>query len=144
MALTGAETSVVCRSSLASALEALAEDRFDLLILDVNLPDGSGLETGANDYITKPFSLAVLRARVNAQLRRGAGHPHSGFELPCRLALFRSGAPAAGMRHKGKHKSHPQANTACGWLFYCLGIFVCSHFSDSVVSLSFNKAYGHA
>lgn len=74
---------------------------FDLLILDVNLPDGSGLslleevkgrvpvilltandletdivaglELGAEDYITKPFSLAVLRARVNAQLRRGKG-----------------------------------------------------------------------
>ena len=74
---------------------------FDLLILDINLPDGSGLEllrtlrqngnstpailltandleldevtgleAGADDYITKPFSLAVLRARVNAQLRR--------------------------------------------------------------------------
>lgn len=27
-------------------------------------------ESGADDYITKPFSLAVLRARVNAQLRR--------------------------------------------------------------------------
>ena len=31
-----------------------------------------GLESGADDYVTKPFSLAVLRARVNAQLRRGA------------------------------------------------------------------------
>lgn len=101
MALTGPETSVVCRSSLAKARETLAEDRFDLLILDVNLPDGSGLdllrqiraggdttpvilptandleldevtglEAGADDYITKPFTLAVLRARVNAQLRR--------------------------------------------------------------------------
>lgn len=101
MALTGPETSVVCRTSLASAREALEEDRFDLLILDVNLPDGNGLdllrqvraegdatpvilltandleldevtglEAGADDYITKPFSLAVLRARVNAQLRR--------------------------------------------------------------------------
>ena len=29
-----------------------------------------GLESGADDYITKPFSLAILRARVNAQLRR--------------------------------------------------------------------------
>lgn len=71
----------------------------DLLILDINLPDGSGLELlreirkdsnvkiilltvndletdivtglemGADDYITKPFSLAVLRARVNTQLK---------------------------------------------------------------------------
>lgn len=30
-----------------------------------------GLELGADDYITKPFPLAVLRARANAQLRRG-------------------------------------------------------------------------
>ena len=30
----------------------------------------SGLEKGADDYITKPFSLAILRARVATQLRR--------------------------------------------------------------------------
>lgn len=80
--------------------EKLFDDSIDLIILDVNLPDGSGLdfcrrireislvpiifltandmeidivsglESGADDYITKPFSLAVLRARVNAVLRR--------------------------------------------------------------------------
>lgn len=44
MALTEPEVSVACRPSLAKAREALAEDRFDLLILDVNLPDGSGLD----------------------------------------------------------------------------------------------------
>ena len=81
-----------------------AESKFnsdiELIILDINLPDGSGidfcksiraysgvpiimltandmeidivtgLESGADDYITKPFSLAVLRARVNAVTRR--------------------------------------------------------------------------
>lgn len=72
-----------------------------LIILDVNLPDGSGydylkwvrersripvlvltandlemdevigLTLGADDYVTKPFSLAVLRARIQVLLRRG-------------------------------------------------------------------------
>lgn len=85
--------------SLNEAASFLENNTFDLLILDINLPDGDGrdflrelrktnyintiiltandleidivvgLETGANDYITKPFSLAVLRARVNNQLR---------------------------------------------------------------------------
>ena len=89
----------LCRT-LAQAQQALeGEGPFALAILDVNLPDGSGLtfleggrlpvilltandwetdivaglELGAEDYITKPFSLAVLRARVNAQLRRSSG-----------------------------------------------------------------------
>ena len=91
----------LCRT-LAQARQTLAaEGPFALAILDVNLPDGSGLtfleevrgrlpvllltandletdivaglELGADDYITKPFSLAVLRARVNAQLRRSGG-----------------------------------------------------------------------
>ena len=40
----------------------------------------AGLETGADDYITKPFSLAVLRARVNRLLRRGSA-PAATLEL---------------------------------------------------------------
>lgn len=77
-------------------------EQYSLVLLDVNLPDGNGfnflqevkrkydicvimltandmetdivagLELGADDYITKPFSLAVLRARVETQLRRVA------------------------------------------------------------------------
>lgn len=37
----------------------------------------AGLELGADDYITKPFSLAVLRARVNTVLRRGESEKHT-------------------------------------------------------------------
>lgn len=87
--------------SLSEAYDLL-DHSIDLIILDINLPDGNGLdfcreirktskipiifltandmeidivaglETGADDYITKPFSLAVLRARVDAVLRRNS------------------------------------------------------------------------
>ena len=81
--------------------EAMWEGRrYDLVILDVTLPDGSGfdlcqkirqsskvpimfltaadeetdmimgLDIGGDDYITKPFKLAVFLSRVNALLRR--------------------------------------------------------------------------
>lgn len=90
----------VLQAYCISDAEKLFNDSIDLVILDINLPDGSGLdyckklritsnvpiifltandmeldivtglESGADDYITKPFSLAVLRARVNAVARR--------------------------------------------------------------------------
>lgn len=86
---------------LKTAREQLLCGSVSLILLDINLPDGSGLdllreikektpdvpvilltandtdmdivdglERGADDYITKPFSLSVLRARVNTQLRK--------------------------------------------------------------------------
>ena len=106
LALQSQTMQITLCTTLEQARRALSLSPFDLLILDVNLPDGSGLEllrqlrksrdvpvilltandmemdivtgleSGADDYISKPFSLAVLRARVNAQLRRGA-HPQA-------------------------------------------------------------------
>ena len=57
-----------------------------------------GLELGADDYVTKPFSLAVLRARVNNLLRRGAVPRGEVVELPpfsfdfAGMAFSRNGA----------------------------------------------------
>jgi DNA-binding response OmpR family regulator len=96
----------------ADALQQSKEQHFDLLILDVGLPDmdgrelcrllrrsdvkapiimltgaGSeadtilGLDSGANDYITKPFRLGVLLARIRAQLRQHERSEDAVFNL---------------------------------------------------------------
>ena len=88
-----------------------AEGKYDLVILDVSLPDGSGydlckkirqtskvpiifltaadeetdiimgLDIGGDDYITKPFKLAIFLSRVNALLRRSDNFNQTDTEL---------------------------------------------------------------
>lgn len=86
--------------TLSEAVSLWADGRYDLLILDVSLPDGTGfdfcrkvrqtskvpilfltasdeetdvimgLDIGGDDYITKPFKLGILFSRIHALLRR--------------------------------------------------------------------------
>jgi DNA-binding response OmpR family regulator len=69
---------VVQASDGREALARFGESTFDLVVLDVMLTAKAeeidkvlGLELGADDYITKPFSLREFRSRVKAALRRG-------------------------------------------------------------------------
>ncbi len=100
MALTGEDMQVTIAHTAQNARRFLNDHPWDLIILDLNLPDENGfsllkqlretsdvpviiltandmetdvvrgLELGADDYMTKPFSLAILRARIRAQCRR--------------------------------------------------------------------------
>ncbi|MCI6714459.1 MAG: response regulator transcription factor [Coprococcus sp.] len=97
--------------TIKEAEECWRKGRYNLLILDVSLPDGCGfdlckmvrkesevpiifltasdeemniimgLDIGGDDYITKPFKLGVLISRVNALLRRTKSNEKNDTEL---------------------------------------------------------------
>lgn len=48
---------------------------------DGDLDEAEALDTGADDYLTKPFSFAVLVARIRALLRRAGGRPPTPVEV---------------------------------------------------------------
>ena len=105
----GFELAVV--RTLKEANELWGEGKYDLLVLDVSLPDGTGyefckkvrqvskvpiifltasdeemniimgLDIGGDDYITKPFKLGVLVSRINALLRRAKGFNSTDTEM---------------------------------------------------------------
>lgn len=100
----------IARTSL-EADTLWVDGKYDLIILDVSLPDGSGfdicrkirqtsqvpimfltaadeetdiimgLDIGGDDYITKPFKLAVFMSRINALLRRSNNFSQADTEL---------------------------------------------------------------
>jgi two-component system KDP operon response regulator KdpE len=107
----------------ASALTSVAKSKPDIILLDLGLPDGDGfavieairkgaltpiivlsargdvegkvkaLELGADDYVTKPFDMTELLARLKAALRHGL---QSHGEAP----IFRSGPLAVDLVHR--------------------------------------------
>lgn len=110
LALKEPEIIFIQSGNVRTAKEAFEERKPELIVLDVNLPDGSGydylrwvreraqipvliltandmemdevmgLTLGADDYMTKPFSLAVLRARIGALTRRDRSHRTDIYE----------------------------------------------------------------
>lgn len=108
----GTRHAVDWMQSLEEASGAVRAIAYDLLLLDLNLPDGRGLDllrslrksgdripviiitardqirdrieglnSGADDYVLKPFDLDELTARIHSVQRRAAAHPSPRFTV---------------------------------------------------------------
>ncbi|GJE25476.1 response regulator transcription factor [Methylobacterium organophilum] len=104
--------SIVSEATAGAAIERVSNERVDLAVMDVGLPDldgreavrvmrrngyrgpiimltaqdseedtVEGLESGANDYVTKPFKFAVLLARIRVQLRQHEASEDAVFQI---------------------------------------------------------------
>jgi two-component system KDP operon response regulator KdpE len=127
LVLSGGGFEVVPSATVAEALDRAALRPPEAAIIDLLLPDGDGielcrrlrewsrmpilvlsgvndeeqkvraLETGADDYVTKPFSTAELIARLGAALRRAAPNPSErtvaidGLEIDLAAHTVRAG-----------------------------------------------------